>query len=182
MCNGSGEFDVLELCSPITCTTCNGTGSVGSYEDVPELPKTEPTEFGIWMRKARERHGTSLIRLRDLTGISPSRLSEIERGAGEPVTEDEQRKIRDELEYLHRRIRKAESDAQVDAEFAEEDRQRQIRKSAPDLLAALKGIENRLYYIKAHDFYLSMPQDIIDQIKRSYDLVRAAIRKAEGRE
>ncbi len=163
------------------CPTWNGTGSVGSYEDVPELPQTEPTEFGKWMRKARERHGTSLIRLRDLTGITPSRLSQIERGAGEPATESEEGLIRFELGYIHRKILKAESDAKVDAELAEEDRKRQIRKAAPDLLAALKDMVEIGY---THEDGCHPSEGICTEgcFEKQAALVqaRAAIRKAEG--
>lgn len=76
--------------------------------------------------------------------------------------------------------KKDEKQKIANAEWAAREKRRRLEQSAPDLLAALKDIENRLYYIQAQDFYLSMPQDIIDQVKRCSHSANSAIRKAEG--
>lgn len=53
--------------------------------------------FGICVREAREARGLSLNQLRDMTGIAPSRLEQIE-GGGTVVREGTRKKLRGALE------------------------------------------------------------------------------------
>lgn len=143
------------------CPTCNGMGSIGeSREATPdEMKPYQLTEFGAWMQKARIHVETTYSRLAELTGIAPSRLSEIERGKGDPATEDEKSAIR---AHLH--------GVAIDMRDAEALRLETLRGAAEDMLAALKVAEK----------YISAAEERGSPSENTLSVIRAAIRKAEG--
>lgn len=78
------------------CPTCKGTGSVGYYREVPDIRlKFNPTPFSENLRNAIEGSKTSFRMLASYLDIPPSRLSELEKGYGQPPTPEEENKIRE---------------------------------------------------------------------------------------
>lgn len=176
-CDGSGLVFRKNAKWGNACPRCNGMGSIGECREATpeEMKPYEPTEFGEWMLKKRVKYEVTYSRLAELTGLRISRLSEIERGKGEPATEEERELVRAELRRIHREARKAITDAKVEAEFAEIDRMYALRKSAPGLLAALYActcaMQLKLDFSSRKD-----EPELVDAL----DKARAAIRKAEG--
>lgn len=75
------------------CETCEGTGLIGSYEEV-EIRKGEPDDFAKVFRKLREEANISMSEMADILGCSVVRMSELERGKGEPRTPEEKEMMR----------------------------------------------------------------------------------------
>ena len=61
------------------CEECEGVGSVGSVVDTAHA-KSKPTPFGLRLRKWRESAGITLHEIAKQTGLSPRKISDIERG------------------------------------------------------------------------------------------------------
>lgn len=76
-CNGTG------------CKICSGTGMVGSFEEVPDIPMNGDKEFGDKLRKTRERRLISMSELACILSCKVSQISEIECGITMPT--DKQR-------------------------------------------------------------------------------------------
>ena len=160
-CDGKGHVTRGSWCC--VCPTCNGMGSIGEYREATpeEMNPYKPTEFGEWMQKARIHVEATYSRLAELTGLRISRLSEIERGKGEPVTEDEKAAIRAHLHGIA-----------IDLRDAEALRKEKVRGAAVDMLAALK----EAYLV------LTSQKNTVEDRADAITMARAAIAKAEGRE
>lgn len=92
-CNGTG---LSRADKDVECGFCHGTGLVGSYEEVPDIRlKFNPTPFSENLRNAIEGSKTSFRMLASYLDIPPSRLSELEKGYGQPPTPEEENKIRE---------------------------------------------------------------------------------------
>lgn len=128
-CDGSGLVFRKNAKWGNACQTCNGMGSIGECrEATPEEMKSyEPTEFGNWLRTMRIKYEVTYSRLAELTGLRISRLSEIERGKGEPAADEEKAAIRAHLRGIA-----------IDLRYAEALRLEKVRGAAEDMLAALK--------------------------------------------
>lgn len=88
-------------CDGEGCAECNGTGMVGKCITVDQAPPKirtllECLPFAEQMQDARRPHRIGLRKLAQLTGMTPSRMSEIEQAHTTP-TDDEKTVIREAL-------------------------------------------------------------------------------------
>ena len=165
-CDGSGLVFRKNAKWGNACPRCNGMGSIGECREATpeEMKPYEPTEFGNWLQTVRIKYEVTYSRLAEMTGLRISRLSEIERGKGGPVTEEEKAAIRAHLRGVA-----------IDNLDAEALRRETVRWAAEDMLAALKQCQEamRLNLVKAA---VKNEQVLLD----AYSAADAAIRKAEG--
>lgn len=89
-CDGDGVI-IDEEIGVQDCPECHGTGIIGSYEEVPDIPMNGDKEFGNLLRKTRERRLISMSELAVLLKCKVSRISEIELGMTMPT--DKERKL-----------------------------------------------------------------------------------------
>ena len=92
-CNGSGWVEIVPGLREVCCNRCHGTGLVGEYKEVPDIPRN-PDDLSRELRKARERRLITMHELASMWKTTPSRISELETGTGEPRTTKEEKKIR----------------------------------------------------------------------------------------
>ena len=86
-CDGSGE--IRGVSGVQTCPDCNGTGSVGSFKEVPPIdPAKIPTALSFRLRRTREKRKMGLTELAAHFGWSVVHLSDIERGRVDPTPEE----------------------------------------------------------------------------------------------
>lgn len=76
------------------CPHCGGSGLVGSFEEVPDIPFHIPYAIVYRLRQQRERRKVSMADLAAQFGWSLVHLSDIERGRVDP-TEEEREQIRE---------------------------------------------------------------------------------------
>lgn len=93
-CNGSGWVEIVPGLREVCCNRCHGTGLVGEYKEVPDIPRN-PDDLSREFRKARERRKVPLAVLAPAWCMSVSRLSELETGIGEPRTAEEEKLMRE---------------------------------------------------------------------------------------
>lgn len=94
-CNGSGLVQIAPNCRGVKqCNYCRGTGLVGEYKEVPDIP-LHPDDLSRELRKTRERRLITMHELASMWKTTPSRISELETGTGEPRTAKEEKKIRE---------------------------------------------------------------------------------------
>ena len=87
-CGGSGIKANTKLA---TCPECNGTGMIGSFEEIQDIPMNSDDEFGNLLRKTRVRRLVSMSDLAALLKCKVSRISSIEFGIEIPT--DTERKL-----------------------------------------------------------------------------------------
>lgn len=75
-CNGKG------------CPHCYFTGSVGSYEERPDIPECEPTPFGEKLREERLKREIGYMHLSKIFNCTPSHVCNLERGCIDPTEEE----------------------------------------------------------------------------------------------
>ena len=90
-CNGVGFIYFKR--EKMRCSICHGQGRLGGYE-YREVCEPKPDDLAMQLRSVREWRKISMKELASSFGMSVTRLSEIERGVGDPRTPDEDRMVR----------------------------------------------------------------------------------------
>lgn len=85
-CNGMGELGYGSKTR--ICPECQGTGTIGSYEEVPAIQYDGDKEFGKLLRMTRVRRMISVSELAALLKCKVSRISEIECGLKMPTDKE----------------------------------------------------------------------------------------------
>lgn len=93
-CNGKGFLTEPKWSS---CPECDGTGTIGSFEEVPNISINCDKEFGNLLRKIREDRQISMSEIAILLKCNVSRISEIEIGIVMP-TYKERKLLQDWIE------------------------------------------------------------------------------------